>query len=236
MEVARRAGTGTRTGDGNRSRSRTGTGRRSGSGGTSTGKGPLAERPATAVPARVGAFTPGRPGYRWLRRVVAGLLLLGVAGFLIDGADRPADPHLVPAHDPGAGKGAPGVGTATLSVAPGAGHACVLEAVTPAQQEWGLMERRSVAPYAGMAFVFAAPSSERFYMKDTLIPLSIAWFDGAGRWISATTMPPCPPATAACPTYGPSRPYQLAVEVPAGRLGALGLGPGSTAHLGGPCA
>jgi uncharacterized membrane protein (UPF0127 family) len=173
---------------------------------------------------------------RWLRRTVAVLLVLGVGGFLVDGANRPANPHLVAAPDPAAGRGSPGYGSATLSVGPAKRQACVLEAVTPTQQAHGLMDRTTVAPYAGMAFVFATPSREYFYMKDTLIPLSIAWFDGSGGYIASLTMPPCPPTTAACPTYRPNRPYSLAVEVPAGRLGALGIGPGSTAQLGGPCA
>jgi hypothetical protein len=112
---------------------------------------------------------------------------------------------------------------------------CVLEAVTDRQQEYGLMFRRSVAPYAGMAFVFASPSRDLFYMKNTVIPLSIAWFDATGAYESARVMPPCPLSVVQCPTYGPGRPYSLAIEVPEGRLGGLGIGPGSTVQLGAPC-
>ncbi|HWE54627.1 MAG TPA: DUF192 domain-containing protein [Acidimicrobiales bacterium] len=111
----------------------------------------------------------------------------------------------------------------------------MLEAVTAAEQGHGLMDRTSVAPYAGMAFVFDSPSTDLFYMKDTLIPLSIAWFRADGRFIDATEMPPCPPVTAICPTYSAAAPYTLAVEVPEGRLAAMGIGPGATVHLGGTC-
>lgn len=97
------------------------------------------------------------------------------------------------------------------------------------------MFRRSVAPYAGMAFVFASPSRDLFYMKNAVIPLSIAWFDATGAYESARVMPPCPPSVVQCPTYGPGRPYSLAIEVPEGRLGGLGIGPGSTVQLGAPC-
>ncbi|HET6965998.1 MAG TPA: DUF192 domain-containing protein [Acidimicrobiales bacterium] len=111
----------------------------------------------------------------------------------------------------------------------------MLEAVTSAQQEQGLMDRTSVAPYAGMAFVFGSPSTESFWMKNTVIPLSIAWFDQAGRFETETLMPPCPKLVKTCPIYGPGRPYTMAVEVPAGKLAGLGIGPGSTVQLGGPC-
>lgn len=129
------------------------------------------------------------------------------------------------------------MGTATLSVSTHAGGpACVLEAVTPQQQGFGLMGRTSVGRYAGMAFVFASPSVERFWMKETVIPLSIAWFDAGGRFEAQQVMQPCPKSVRRCPTYGPGRAYSLAVEVPAGRLGAMGIGPGSVVQLGGPCA
>jgi uncharacterized protein len=111
----------------------------------------------------------------------------------------------------------------------------VLVAVTPAQRQRGLMGRTSVAPYAGLAFVFATPSTARFWMRDTLIPLSIAWFDAGGRFEAEAQMAPCPNSAAVCPTYGPGQPYSLAVEVPGGQLGGLGIGPGSTVQLGGVC-
>jgi hypothetical protein len=96
------------------------------------------------------------------------------------------------------------------------------------------MGQTSMHGFAGMAFTFAAPSNELFYMKDTLIPLSIAWFDARGTFVASLDMRPCPP-DALCPTYGAGRPYELALEVSTGRLGSLGIGPGSSVHLGGPC-
>lgn len=202
---------------------------------------------STGAPAAPDAGHDEGPGWRSRRSIrllaalITALLVVGLGGFLIDGADRPADPRLVPVADPGAAPGAPGVGAALLSVSSGAGGAgpkspvCLLEAATRRQQDYGLMNRTSVAPYAGMAFVFATASTERFYMRHTLIALSIAWFDPSGRFEAETLMAPCPDQVKECPTYGPGRPYTLAVEVPAGRLGALGIGPGAVAHLGGPC-
>jgi uncharacterized membrane protein (UPF0127 family) len=193
----------------------------------------------------LGGLTPADADYertsRAFRRAAAVLLVLGICGFLIDGANRPANPHLVqnkaPATlHPKAASTVSGWGTlkaASLSV--GGKHDCVVEAVTTAEQNRGLMGRTTVAPYTGMAFVFSKPTTVAFYMKDTLIPLSVAWFDADGSYIGTAQMPPCPPSVVNCPTFSAARPYTLAVEVPAGHLAAAGIGPGATAHLGGPC-
>jgi hypothetical protein len=71
-------------------------------------------------------------------------------------------------------------------------------------------------------------------MKDTLIPLSIAWFDAAGRYVSETDMTPCGSATI-CPLYHAAAPYTVAVEVAKGGLGHLGIGAGSSLTVGGSC-
>jgi len=111
---------------------------------------------------------------------------------------------------------------------------CALYAYTTAQQDQGLMHRHDLAGYAGMIFKFAQPSTEQFYMKDTLIPLSIAWFDVSGLFVSATDMVPCPTANG-CPLYPAAAPYTVAIEVPAGGLTQLGIGAGSTISVGGAC-
>jgi uncharacterized membrane protein (UPF0127 family) len=71
-------------------------------------------------------------------------------------------------------------------------------------------------------------------MKDTLIPLSIAWFDPSHRFVSQSDMAPCPPA-GACPLYYPIGMANLAIEVPQGHLPKLGIGPGATISVGGAC-
>ena len=92
----------------------------------------------------------------------------------------------------------------------------------------------SLGGYTGMAFVYTSPSFDAYYMRDTLIPLSIAFFTGSGTLVSSTTMPVCPDTVASCPIYEAAGVFRLALEVPAGKLAALGIGVGSTAHLGGP--
>jgi uncharacterized membrane protein (UPF0127 family) len=167
-----------------------------------------------------------------LRQAVSALLVLGICGFLIDGASRPRDPYLV--RVPGSSSGTAQMSFPSVTLTINARRsACVLEAETVDQQEHGLMGRTSLGRYAGMVFVFPAPTTVQFYMKDTLIPLSLAWFDSRGAFIGSTEMPPC--RTAVCPTYSAPRAFNSALEVPAGQLRALGIGPGSVVALGASC-
>jgi hypothetical protein len=91
------------------------------------------------------------------------------------------------------------------------------------------MGRESLSPYDGMAFVWAGPVQSSFWMKDTLIPLSIAFWDQEGRIVSILDMKPC--RSDPCPTYGPDAPYVGAVEVRQGELERHGVGVGDTVDL-----
>lgn len=123
---------------------------------------------------------------------------------------------------------------ATLAIQPAEGdvvESCFLVADQVEERAYGLMNTEDLGVYDGMVFVFDADANGGFYMKDTLIPLSIAWFTAAGEFVSSTDMEPCPDALAAqdeCPTYAASGEYRYAIEVPQGQLGAVGIdGPGS---------
>ncbi len=91
----------------------------------------------------------------------------------------------------------------------------------------GLMEQTDLRGYDAMVFRFDSPSKGEFYMRNTRIPLSIAFFDAEGRFVSSADMEPCPDQVRRCPTYGAARPYVHAIEVPAGDLGRMGIGPGA---------
>ena len=84
---------------------------------------------------------------------------------------------------------------------------------------------------AGMAFVFRESVDGAFFMFDTPIPLSIAWFATDGAFVSTTDMEPCATAAADCERYRAGGEFQLAIEVFAGDLTDVGLGPGSTAEV-----
>jgi len=112
---------------------------------------------------------------------------------------------------------------------------CALLAETAQQRAQGLMNRRDLAGYDGMLFDFASPVNVGFWMKDTPLPLSIAYFDGDGRFVSAVDMAPCLGRGNNCPSYPASGPFRYALEVAQGGLGALGVGPGAVLTTAGPC-
>jgi len=87
----------------------------------------------------------------------------------------------------------------------------VAVADTPAARERGLMNVRDLAPDGGMAFVFDDPSSSAFWMKDTPLPLSIAFWGRDRRIAAIMDMAPC--RAGPCPTYRPDRPFVGALEV-----------------------
>lgn len=92
----------------------------------------------------------------------------------------------------------PPLPTVTLRVG---AHAVQAEhAATPEALREGLMHRTAMAADAGMLFELGEPDIHCFWMKNTLIPLSIAFIDQDGRIIDIQDMQPrsldphCPPA------------------------------------------
>lgn len=85
----------------------------------------------------------------------------------------------------------------------------------------GLMGVASLPEDRGMAFVWPEPTTGTFWMKDTLIPLSIAFVDADGRIVTIREMTPC--TTADCPTYAAEAPYMWAVEANAGWFDRHGI-------------
>jgi uncharacterized protein len=53
-------------------------------------------------------------------------------------------------------------------------------ASTPEQRQVGLMHRKSMPQHEGMIFVFEQATVQCFWMKNTLLPLSVAFIDGQG--------------------------------------------------------
>jgi uncharacterized membrane protein (UPF0127 family) len=109
---------------------------------------------------------------------------------------------------------------------------CVWRAADDAARARGLQGVTSLGECPGMAFVYPEPVEHRFWMRDTLIPLTITFWDAAGRFVSSAEMEPCPAAAPDCPLTAAAGPYQLAIEVPRGDAATLGLVAGSTVTLG----
>jgi uncharacterized membrane protein (UPF0127 family) len=92
----------------------------------------------------------------------------------------------------------------------------------PATRSVGLMNRIP-APKDGMLFVFPRPTSGGFWKKNTYVPLTITFFDAAGRRLRRMSMKPC--HVDPCEIYDPALPYRFALEMlasdrrPAKRLG-----------------
>jgi hypothetical protein len=95
----------------------------------------------------------------------------------------------------------------------------------------GLMGRPRLAPDAGMVFMFDEPGSGGFWMKNTLIPLSIAFWDRSGRILKILDMTPC--RADPCPVYYPGVVYVGAVETNRGWFAAHGVRPGDRVALSG---
>ncbi|RZV41617.1 MAG: DUF192 domain-containing protein [Acidimicrobiia bacterium] len=95
----------------------------------------------------------------------------------------------------------------------------VAVADTNDERSRGLMGVEALSPLDGMLFVFENSTIRSFWMKDTLIPLDIAFFDEDGFLVSQTTMAVCPEDD--CPRYSSEAPARYALEAPAGSLSGL---------------
>lgn len=96
-------------------------------------------------------------------------------------------------------------------------------ALTAAARQRGLMLRRK-APADGMLFVFPQATSGGFWMKNTLVPLKIVFYDSRGRAVRTLAMAPC--REDPCRIYDPGRQYRFALELRAtDRRSARRLGP-----------
>ena len=95
----------------------------------------------------------------------------------------------------------------------------------------GLMFRESLPERSGMLFVFASEYPQSFWMKNTLIPLDILYFDSTLSLVSVSAdTPPC--EVRLCPSYPSAGPARFVLELNAGEAARLQLKPGDRMTLG----
>ena len=88
-------------------------------------------------------------------------------------------------------------------------------------REHGLMMRTTLASDHTMLFVFSYTAPQAFWMKNTLIPLDILYFDTDRRLVSMQLdVPPC--KADPCPIYPSDAPARYVLELSAGTARRIG--------------
>ncbi len=83
------------------------------------------------------------------------------------------------------------------------------------------MHRKKIPEGTGMIFIYPGDEKMSFWMKDTEVPLSIAFIDSKGVFREIFDMEPFSLETVNSPGY-----RRYALEVPAGWFAARGISPG----------
>lgn len=113
------------------------------------------------------------------------------------------------------------------------GHRFSVELATDdAGRQRGLMMRTTLAADHGMLFAFPASGPQAFWMKNTLIPLDILYFDEQKRLVSVQqNVPPC--KADPCPVYPSAAPAIYVLELPAGTAQRMGFRAGDVLKIDG---
>lgn len=90
------------------------------------------------------------------------------------------------------------------------------------ERQIGLMHRPSMPANEGMIFVFERPEVQCFWMRNTLIPLSIAFLDDEGRIVNIEDMKP-----QSDDSHCSKKPVRFVLEMNKGWFDKRGLKPGS---------
>lgn len=98
---------------------------------------------------------------------------------------------------------------------------------TPEERAIGLMHRRELPAHSGMLFVFEQAQPLCFWMKNTFIPLSIAFLQDDGTILNIEEMKP-----QSLQSHCSAVPARYALEMNAGWFRRRGLKPGD--RIGGP--
>jgi len=94
-------------------------------------------------------------------------------------------------------------------------------AATPDSRQTGMMQRKTMMSQRGMLFVFPELAAHCMWMRNTLLPLSVAFLDEQGRIINVEDMQPQTDAT-----HCASKAARFALEMNLGWFKSRGLGAG----------
>lgn len=168
-------------------------------------------------PSIVSQGTPPSIGPGGLPTLAAGAAPTRGAGAPASSAAGPGSPASPVAVD----------GVVVLTRADGATREVTVEiAATDARRERGLMERTTMPETHGMLFVFPTDITTPFWMKDTPLPLSIAFIAADGRIVDIQDMQP-----RSTDLHSSARPYRYALEVNQGFFARAGIKVGDRASL-----
>ncbi|MCX7167993.1 MAG: DUF192 domain-containing protein [Rhodocyclales bacterium] len=92
-------------------------------------------------------------------------------------------------------------------------------AATPSSRQTGMMQRTTMAPQRGMLFVFPEVAAHCMWMRNTLLPLSVAFLDEKGRIINVEDMQP-----QSDDNHCAAKPARYALEMNLGWFKSRGLG------------
>ena len=122
-------------------------------------------------------------------------------------------------------------GMARLTTAEGKIVDIAVELATdPASRAQGLMRREALEPKTGMLFVYPEPQRVAFWMRGTLIPLDMLFFDAAGhlRHVHAEAIPHDETPIPGAAINDPEPERLLVLEIAGGEAARLGLTEGAT--------
>lgn len=97
---------------------------------------------------------------------------------------------------------------------------------TRTERQTGLMNRACLGDNSGMLFVYPQDVENTFWMKETLIPLSIAWVKADGTVLGVDDMAPQTEDL-----HAPPAPYRYAIEANQGWFTQHGIAAGDQATL-----
>ncbi len=160
------------------------------------------------------------------------LLVAGCGGEQGSAPEKEESPPAPPATTQGTAAASTAEESPTLAIISSDGARTEVEveiADERTEQQRGLMERTELAEDAGMLFVFERDEPRSFWMRNTLIPLSIAYIAESGRIVDIQDMQPLDETS-----HPSAEPARYALEVNQGFFAERGIEAGDEVEIPNP--